>query len=121
DRRQRADLGHVAARLVDEPADVVQRLAGGQAQTLVGGAVAHADTEAEASPRQLVDRRRRLRVLEGVARIDVGDAGPERDLAGGHRERLAEPEPVAGTRTVDPREALALEALGQLQRRPPPP
>ena len=46
-------------------------------------------------------KRRRLRVVMGMARVDVGDAGPERDLARDERERLAEPEAVAEARTVE--------------------
>lgn len=51
--------------------------------------------------------------------IDAGDGGAERDLVGGEGERLAEPEPIAEARTVDPAEALALDALRELERGPP--
>jgi hypothetical protein len=52
-----------------------------------------------------------------MARVDVGDAGAERDLARGLRERLAERQTVARARTVEPREAFLLETLRHLERR----
>src|SRR5205814_3492661 len=120
DRRQRADLRRVALHLGHELAHVVQRLAGLDAETVVGRPVAHTDAEAEAAARQLVDDRRRLGPLERVARVDVGDAGAERDLAGDESQRLAERHAVARARAVDAGEAFRLEALREIERRPPP-
>ncbi len=120
DRRQRADLRRIALHLGHELADVVQRIARLEAETLVSRPVADADAEAEAAARQLVDDRRRLRPLERVTRVDVRDAGTERDLMGDEGQRLAEGEPVAGARTVDAGEAFRLEALREIERRPPP-
>src|SRR5438309_741951 len=111
-----AEQRHVGQQL----AHVVQRLARLDAETVVSRPVADADAEAEAAARQLVDDRRRLRPLERVTRVDVGDAGVERDLAGDEGQRLAEREPVAGARTVDAGEAFRLEALREIERRPPP-
>jgi len=58
-------------------------------------AVTDANAEAEATAGQLVDQRRGLGEVEGVARVDVGDAGADRDRAGREGEGLAEPEAVA--------------------------
>src|SRR5882762_10352798 len=120
ERRQRADLRRIALHLGRELAHVVQRPAGLDAETAMSRPVAHADTEAEAAARQLVDDRRRLRPLERVTRVDVGDAGAERDLMRDEGQRLAERHAVAGARTVDAGEAFRLEALREIERRPPP-
>src|SRR5207248_2144563 len=81
-----------------ELADVFQRLADLQPEAPMRRSVAHADAEAEAPARQLVDDRRRLRVLEWMAGVDVGDARAKRDRARRQRERLAEREAVARAR-----------------------
>ena len=49
-----------------------------------------------------------------MARVDVGDGRPQRNLAGGERDGFAEGEAVAEARAVDTGEALLLEALGEL-------
>src|SRR5262245_16020343 len=121
--RQRADLRSGRGHLVHELLDVVERLAGLEPQALVRGPVAHADPEPESSARQLVDDGRGLRVVEGMARVDVGDAGAERDLAGRLRERLAV-RLAAGqadtrARTVEDRAAFQLETLGHVECRAP--
>src|SRR5207245_6677954 len=93
-----------------------QRLADLQPESPRRRSVAPAHTEAEAPAGQLVDDGRRLRILEWMARVDVGDARAERDRAGHQRERLAEREAVARARAIDAREALLLEALGKIER-----
>src|SRR5262245_20181748 len=116
DRWKPADLTRVLAHVGHELPDVLERLAGAEPEPLVSRPVAHADPEPEAAARQLVDDRDHLRVLEGVARVDVGDAGAEGDLARRERERLTEGQAVAGARAVQTGEPLALEALGHLER-----
>src|SRR5215831_1863516 len=108
DRRQISHLRRGRGYLADELADVVEGAADLEAEPLVRGPVAHAHPEPEPAARQLVDHGGRLRVVEGMARVDVRDAGAERDLARRESQRLAEPQPVARARAVEPREPLAL-------------
>ena len=115
DRRKLAHLGRVRAQVGDELPDVLEGLARADSQAGVDRPVTHADPKPEPAVRQLMDERRHLRVLEGVARVDVGDAGSERDLAGRERQRLAQGQTVAGARAVEPGESLALEPLGHLE------
>src|SRR5207245_11622165 len=102
---RRAHPGH------DLPAAAARRAAL-EPETLVRGTVAHADPESEPAARQLVDDGRGLRVVEGMARVDVGDAGAERDLARGERERLTERQTVTRARAVESGEPFTLEPLG---------
>src|SRR4026207_150544 len=76
------------------------------AEPIVRRAVTDANAEAEATAGQLVDQRRGLGEVEGVARVDVGDAGADRDRAGREGEGLAEPEAGAEARAGEPAEAL---------------
>ena len=75
-----------------------------------------ADAEVEAPARELVDQRRRLRVVGGVAHVEVRDRRAERDALRRERERLAEPDPVAEARAVDAREAARLDLARELER-----
>ena len=95
DRRQLARHLSARAEILHELPHVGERLARLDLQPLQRGPVTHPDAEAEARARQLVDERGGVRVVVGMARVDVGDARAERDLARPKGERLAEPEPVA--------------------------
>ena len=79
--------------------------------------MADADPEPESPARQLVDHRGGLRVVEGVARVNVRDAGAEGDLARRKSQRLAERQTIARARAVEPGEPLTLEPLRHLERR----
>src|SRR5690349_11991048 len=116
DGGQGHDVPRQSLNVGDDLPHVRERLAGHETEPGVGGPVTHADAEAEAPARQLVDDRRRLRPLERDARIDVRDARAERDLARGQGERLAQREPVTGARAVDAGEAFALELRRELER-----
>jgi hypothetical protein len=121
DRRQPADLRRRRGHLPDELPDVVEGFTHLEAEPIVYGPVTHADPEPEPRARQLVDHRGGLRVVERVTRVDVRDAGPERDLTRREGQGLTEGQPVARARAIEPGEALALEPLRHLERRAPAP
>ena len=85
------------------------------------GPVAHPDAEAEAPARQLVDEGGGVGEVVGVPRVDIGDAGAERDGLRDLGDALAEREPVVHARAVDAGIAFLFDALGQLEGGAPTP
>ncbi len=115
DRRQAA-VAVDRPQIADEAADLAERLPGLDAEALVRRAVAHADAEAEAALRDLVEEGRGRREVERVARVDVGDRGAERYALGHHRDAFAQRHAVAHARAEDAAEAEVLDLAGQVER-----
>src|SRR5207237_2681885 len=116
DGREGAGLRSAVAKRGDEASHVFERRAYLHVETLQGGAVAHAEAEAEPPSRELVNEGGRLGIVAGMAGVDIGDGGPERDLPGLQRDRLAQSQAVSEARAVQAREALLLQTLRDLQR-----
>ena len=115
DRRQRADA-LVGAQLVDEIADVAERLAGGHAHAHMRRRMTDADAEPEAAAGDLVHEGGALREVADRARVDRRDGGGEHDALGDVRQRLAQRHVAEHARRIDPRKAPPLDLAGDFER-----
>src|SRR6266545_7392675 len=84
------------------------------------GTVTDADAEAEAAVRDLVDKRRALRIIEWVPSVDIGNTGAKGNLMGDESKGFTQPHAIAHAGTVNTRETFMFELMGQFKCRLPP-
>jgi hypothetical protein len=111
----------MSAQLLNEVADVAERLAGRHAHAHVRRRMTDADTETKAPLGDLVHEGGALREVADRACVDRGDRGAEPDALGDVRQRLAQRHVAEDAGCVDARKPAPLDLARNLERGAAPP
>ena len=101
---------------MDKAAYITERFANGETKAIIGRPVTDTNTKTKAPLRQFMDKRRGLRVVCRMARIDVRNAGAKGDLMGRQGQGFAQPHTIPKAGAIDPAETFLFKALSQLKR-----